>query len=196
MTRKPFFIKRKINIIRWDQLLFTLFINVALSLGILVLLSVYAVFMGRANKEFSTIPIEIDTGLLVFKTSDLQNGDGGWREIINTYADFYESTNLSQVKTIIVQNNSFLTVGDEFGPLLKDLNHEHLGVVESVDEVCERIIEIRKAIIISYNDIAPRVAFLCNSETNYYAALKSNLDIRPRIINVIGDIFTKIFKLS
>ncbi len=196
MNRQPIFIKRKINVIRWDELLFSLFINVLISLVILVGLAVYSVFTGRTNKEFTQVPGEIDTALLIFKTSDLQNSQGGWREIVNTFTDLYAASSLTKANTIIIQDNSFLTVGDEFKPLLKDYTTEDFGVVDSVEEVCERTIEIRKTILISSNDIGPRVAFMCNSESNYFAVLKSNIDIRPRIVNVITDIFKKIFKLN
>jgi hypothetical protein len=196
MNRTPFLLKRKINVIQWDRLIFTILFNIGVSLLIVMTVALYSVFTGRSTKEFSEIPSEMEVGVVVMKSSDLQNPSGDWKKLLQDFEKYYNSSSLSQLKTVVIQDSSFVTSGDEFRDLLQGYNLEELGVVDDIYEVCERISVVQKGVIISYNDISSRIAFLCNSETNYYGVAKTDLGIRPRITAVISDIFKKILDVQ
>jgi hypothetical protein len=196
MNRTPFLLKRKINVIQWDRLIFTILFNIGVSLLIVMTVALYSVFTGRSTKEFSEIPSEMEVGVVVMKSSDLQNPSGDWKKLLQDFEKYYNSSSLSQLKTVVIQDSSFVTSGDEFRDLLQGYNLEELGVVDDIYEVCERISVVQKGVIISYNDISSRIAFLCNSETNYYGVAKTDLGIRPRITVVISDIFKKILDVQ
>lgn len=196
MNRAPFLLKRKINVIQWDRLAFTFLFNIGISLLIVMTIAVYVVFTGRSSKEFTSIPSEMEIGIVVLNSSDLQNPDGGWKELLKQFSAYFNSSSLSQIKTVIIQDSTFITTGDEYRVLLSEFNHEELGVVNSVYEVCDRISEVQKGVIISYNDISSRIAFLCNSESNYYGVAKNEIGIRARITTVISDIIKKIIDVQ
>lgn len=196
MNRTPVVVKRKLNIVDWNQFIFAIIFNILIALIVIIAISAYSVLSGRSRKEFSVLPEEMQTAILILKTSDLQNPDGEWRTLIEKYDSIYRSNRILQLNTLIIQDNSFFTSGEEFRPFLSEYNPTNLGIAESVEEVCEKINTIQKAVLISYNDISPRVAFLCNSETNYYGVLRTDIGIRPRILNTLSDIFTKIFDVQ
>jgi hypothetical protein len=196
MNRTPFLLKRKINVIQWNRFVFTLLFNIGISFLIVMTIAMYVVFTGRSNKEFKEIPSEMEVGIVVLNSSDLQNPDGNWKELLKQFSAYFNSSSLSQIKTLIIQDSTFITTGEEYRVLLSEFNHEELGVVSSVQEVCDRISEVQKGVIISYNDISSRIAFLCNSETNYYGVTKHEIGIRPRITTVISDIVKKIFDVQ
>lgn len=196
MNRTPFLLQRKINVIQWDRLAFTVFFNIFISLSLVLGIAVYVVFTGRSKKELIEIPEEMEIGIVIMNSSDLQNPQGEWRELLKKFSSYYDSSSLSQIKTLIIQDSTFVSTGDEFRTLITDFNPEELGIVDNVFDVCERISVVQKGVIISYNDVSTRVAFLCNSESNYYAVVKTDIGIRPRIITMISDIFKKILDVQ
>lgn len=196
MNRTPFLLQRKINVIQWDRFLFTILFNIFISLSLVLGIAIYVVFTGRSKKELIQIPEEMEIGIVIMNSSDLQNPQGEWRELLKKFNSYYDSSSLSQIKTLIIQDSTFVSTGEEFRTLIADFNSEELGIVNNIYDVCERISVVQKAVIISYNDVSTRVAFLCNSESNYYAVAKTDIGIRPRIITMISDIFKKILDVQ
>lgn len=183
--------------------IFKVIAPVALSIFLIIIILVFAIqssYSIRTIQDSEDIPEELSTAVVVIRLSDLKEDNGLWNTMLEESVDLYNSRKAKQIYVIplndenqvnldVIKINKYLVRIPENRSKIANLN-------DSVYDICGTLKEdfqVEKGILLTYENVRSRIAFLCNSEgivmRPYNVESDNYADSRPRILETISDIF-------
>lgn len=173
-----------------------LIVIAVLPIGLVYLVNI--TYQRRTITTPQEIPLELRTGVVILKQSDILYDFDNARKLIETVKDLYTKKRVTQVLIISYNDASNIIPSIEpFQQFFKDIPTENYKIdisakdIASACSVIEEKYQVQKFVLSSYRNLLPRVAYACSFNGLY---VKPYL---PRDLNIVSkeDDFNKTLEI-
>ncbi len=149
----------------------------AIVLAVTPIALVYIVNITYQRRTISTefeIPLELRTGVVILKQSDILYDFDNAKQIINLVKDLYSKKRVTQVLIISYNDDkSIIPSIEPYQQFFKDIPTDNYIIdisATSINEACRTIKDkysTQKFILTSYKNLLPRISYACSFEDLY-----------------------------
>lgn len=177
-TRK---LNSQLNVFKDRYLTFTSLVKIILPILLVLVVTpiglVYLVNITYQRRTISTeseIPLELRTGVVMLKQSDILYDFENSKQIINLVKDLYSKKRVTQVLVISYnQEDNIVSSAEPFQQFFKDIPSDSYKIdvsADSPEQACLLIKEkynVQKFIMSSYRNLLPRLSYACSFKELY-----------------------------